>query len=378
MTRIRTIVTGCVALAAAAMLPASARAQPASALSGVWTLNRGVSEFPADIGFNPAWMMAPLAGSSSGDSSRGGRGGRSGGGSSAAPFAARPESYDDARLLQLLTAEARNPPVRLTITDTMSSVSFVNELGQSRTLHPDGRQESIEIQGVIVGVTAKRDGDQLIVSYRGGQGRELRYTYSPSANPPRLTVDLQFLERGAGDKARRVYEAGTAIPTAAPAATPASGAAPAGRGAAPAEPIDQRPGAELRGLTSVGILVEDLSPQAIACGLAREAIETALSKPLTAAGFTVHRNSDEDTYVYVNVMTSTLPTGLCVSRYDAFLYTHGTATLSYHDRPVLVQVSLMHRGGIGNSAPSAHPAAVMRGLVGFVDLFVTQIRDANK
>src|SRR4051794_41437204 len=78
MKRIRTIVTGCVALAVTAMLPASARAQSTSGLSGVWTLNRAVSEFPADIGFNPAWMTAPLAGSSSGDSSRGGRGGRGG------------------------------------------------------------------------------------------------------------------------------------------------------------------------------------------------------------------------------------------------------------------------------------------------------------
>src|SRR5947199_5754978 len=107
MNRIHAIITGCLALAAAATLPAAARAQPASGLSGVWTLNRAVSEFPADIGFNPAWMTAPLAGSSGGDSNRGGsrgggRGGRSGGGgsSSAPPFPARPESYDDARLLQ--------------------------------------------------------------------------------------------------------------------------------------------------------------------------------------------------------------------------------------------------------------------------------------
>src|SRR3954469_24582643 len=109
MKRIGVIVTGCVALAAAALLPAPARAQPASGLSGVWTLNRAVSEFPADIGFNPAWMTAPLAGSSSGDSNRGGRGGRggrSGGGSgrSAAPFSARPQSYAEGRLVPLLAA----------------------------------------------------------------------------------------------------------------------------------------------------------------------------------------------------------------------------------------------------------------------------------
>ena len=67
-----------------------------------------------------------------------------------------------------------------------------------------------------------------------------------------------------------------------------------------------------------------------------------------------------------------------MSRYDVFLYTHATAKLSYRDQPVLVQVSLMHRGGIGTSAPAAHAAAVGRGLEGYVDLFVTQIRDANK
>jgi hypothetical protein len=103
-----------------------------------------------------------------------------------------------------------------------------------------------------------------------------------------------------------------------------------------------------------------------------------LSKRLTDGGFAVRKNSDEDTYVYVNVITTSLPNGTCVSRYDAFLYTHATANLSYHDRPVLVQVSLIHRGGIGSSAPTAHPAAVARGLETYVDLFVTQIRDANK
>jgi len=45
---------------------------------------------------------------------------------------------------------------------------------------------------------------------------------------------------------------------------------------------------------------------------------------------------------------------------------------------VLVQVSLMHRGGIGSSAIATHAAAVSRGLEGYIDLFVTQIRDANK
>jgi hypothetical protein len=134
----------------------------------------------------------------------------------------------------------------------------------------------------------------------------------------------------------------------------------------------------LKGLRSLGVLVEELSPQAIACGLSRDAIEAAVAKQLTDGGFSVRRNSDEDTYVYINIMTSSAANGLCVSRYDAFLYTHAAAKLSYRDQPVLVQVSLMHRGGIGTSAPSAHGAAVGRGLAGYIDLFVTQIRNANK
>jgi len=78
-------------------------------------------------------------------------------------------------------------------------------------------------------------------------------------------------------------------------------------------------------------------------------------------------------------MTSSLPNGTCVSRYDAFLYTHGTARLSYRDQPVLVQISLMHRGSIGmSSAPGTHAAAVTRGLEGYIDLFIAQIRQANK
>ena len=277
--------------------------------------------------------------------------------------------------MQLLTAELRDPPARLMVVDTPAVVTITNELGQSRTIHPDGKQESIEIRGVLFGVTSRRDGDQLIVVYRVDQAREVRYTYLPTASPARLVVDVQLLEHGTGDKARRVYEPGGATDT-----LTSAGAAPPPASSRPPAPetFDQRPGAELRGLTSLGILVENLSAQAVACGLSQDAIEGALSKRLTSGGLAVRRNSDDDTYVYVNIMTTSLPNGLCVSRYDAFLYTHATATLSYRVQPVLVQVSLMHRGSIGSSAPAAHGAAVVRGLEDYIDLFVTQIHDANK
>jgi hypothetical protein len=370
-----------ISAAAGGLLPAQVRAQNTTPVAGVWTLNRSLSEFPRDIGFNVSWLPT-TSGDGQGQSAvpsgggRGRRGSTGGGGSRGpAPPLGRQESYEDARRLQLVTAEVRNPPVRLMVVDTAAAITITNELGQSRTVHPDGKEESIEIQGVSIGVTSKRDGDNLVVVYRVEQDRELRYTYSTSTNPPRLIVDVQFLEHGAGDKARRVYEpgVGTETLTSNTAAMP-----PASSGQPAPETFDQRPGAELKGLRSLGILVEDLSAQAVACGLNHDAIESALSRQLTDGGFTVHKNSDEDTYVYVNVMTTNLSDGMCVSRYDAFLYTHTTAKLSYRDQPVLVQVSLMHRGGIGNSAPTTHAAAVVRGLENYVDLFVSQIHDANK
>jgi hypothetical protein len=380
-----------VALAAAtAGLPALAQT-PAPGLGGVWTLDRSASELSKDIGFNPTWASAAAtdrgssgSGGSTGGSSRG-RGGRGGGGGgqSAPPFSARAESYDDSRRLQLLNSNARNPPARLTIVDTPAAVTFTNELGQSRTVHPDGRQESIEIEGVPVGVTAKRDGEKLVIVYHAEKDRDVRYTYEVEQAPPRLSVEIQFLEHGNGDKATRVYQSGLAANTTTAAADRAPASPPAGGGApAPAVPatekFDQRPGAELKGLTSIGVLVEDLSATAVSCGLNRDAIEAAISKKLTAGGFTVRRNSDDDTYVYVNIMTSSMAGGMCVSRYDAFLYTQATARVSYRDQPVLVQVSLIHRGGIGSSAQSAHASAVIRGLEGYLDLFITQIHDANK
>ena len=77
-------------------------------------------------------------------------------------------------------------------------------------------------------------------------------------------------------------------------------------------------------------------------------------------------------------MTASVSPGLCVSRYDAYLYTFTTATLSYQTTPALVQVSLLHKAGIAGGAPGAHAAAVVRNVTQYVDEFVTRIRNANR
>jgi hypothetical protein len=367
-----------IAAIAAVARPSTAQSQTNAPLNGVWTLNRALSQFPKEFGFtidvSSVSEQAPAA------SGGGGRGRRGGGGSRGAsgPAPGRRESYEDGQRVQLMTAEARNPPARLMIVDSGAAVTITNELGQSRTIHPNGRQEPVEIQGLVFMTTSRRDGDRLIAVLQVEQDREVRYTYSPSASPHTLGVDVELLERGAGDKATRVYDSGTGTEGVAANRPSQAPPVPAAPNEAPRESFDQRPGAEFRGLKNVGILVEDLGPEAQGCGLKRDALEDALSKRLTAGGLTVRRNSDEDTYVYVNVITTAMPNGSCVSRFDAFLYTHATAKLAYRDQPVLVQVSLMHRGGIGSSSVASHASAVSHGLEGYVDLFVTQIRDANK
>src|SRR5262245_18679536 len=142
-------------------------------------------------------------------------------------------------------------------------------------------------------------------------------------------------------------------------------------GVAPAasQTFNQRPDAELKGLTKLGVVVEAMSPQAAACGLSQDALEATVSKRLSGAGFTIRRNSDEDTYVYVAASTTSLANGLCVSRYDVFLHTYTTAKLEYQDTPVLVQVSLLHKGGLAGGASAAHAEAVMRGVQDYVDQF---------
>jgi hypothetical protein len=373
---------GLVVLAPSMMPPAADAQTPAAPFGGIWTLNRQLSEFPKEVAFDVDLSGFAEAGQPGAVPQGQGRGGRRSGNTRSSTGQRNPrlESYEDGQRRRILVDEVRTPWTRMTIVDTPTAITITNELGQSRTLHPTGQPDSIEVESIPIAVTTTRDGNRLVVVYHVEQDRDVHWTYTLSGTPARLSAEAQLFDRDkGGDKATRVYEPGLAAATPGPPSTQASSGQQPGAPATPArESFDQRPGAEFAGLKTVGILVEDFGPEAKACGLRQDAIEDALAKKLTAGGLNVRRNSDEDTYVYVNISTTTVANGNCVTRYDAFLYTHATAKLSYRERPVLVQVSLMHRGGIGLSSMAAHSASVQRGLEGYVDLFVSQIRDANK
>jgi hypothetical protein len=364
---------------------APAAAQDASALAGQWTLDRAHSEFPTEVGFDASFMAASPVGGADAPSGGGGRGGRGGGGRRApGPTFNRPDSQDDARRIQQLTAEAKTPSVNLTIAETGSSVSITDDHGRMRTFHPTtGREDIIQLDQVPVSATTTLVEGRLVVTYQVANGREMRVTYWRNTSPTQLVVDTAFVERGATDSIRRVYVPGS-TPLAPPSA-PATTAA--GNGGAPSSPAapstsaaaGQSPDAQYKGLAKLGVVVEDLTAQAAGCGLTHDAIDAAVSKSLTGAGLSVVKNvsSDESTYLYVNVITTSTST-LCVSRYDAFLYTNTAAPLPYHAAPVLVQVLLMHKGGLTGGSPTTHADAVIKGLTADVDEFAAKIHDANK
>ena len=161
-------------------------------------------------------------------------------------------------------------------------------------------------------------------------------------------------------------------------AVPPAGAPAAAPNAAPPEPFNQQPDAELKGLTRLRVVIEGLGAQAASCGLTEAALEAAVTGKLKSAGFTVPTNTDEDSYVYVNVITGSLSTGSCVSRFDVTVYTHTTARLSYHAVSGPGAGVLLHRGGISAGAAAGHPATVIKSVSEYVDEFIARIKAANK
>jgi len=140
----------------------------------------------------------------------------------------------------------------------------------------------------------------------------------------------------------------------------------------------QNPGAEFKGLTIVGVVVGDLGSQAVACGLNQRTIEQTVTKALADGGLKAVPGTNDGTYLHVTINTLMLPTNLCVTRYDAYLYTRATTRLSYQDQPVQVQVELLHQGGLSGGGVSGHAVNVLRNLTQYVEQFVARIRLANR
>jgi hypothetical protein len=352
-------------------------------LAGRWTLDRAASEFPSEIGFTADWMTSPAdTGDAASEGAGRQRGGAPGGGRARPPSFER-ESAEDGRRVQILTGEVRTPPEQITISETATTVTIGNGSGPSRTFHPGTKQEAVSLGDVSATTTAEWSAGSLVVVYDVEEKHQLRYTYWVTEAPRRLHVQVQFVQPGGGDSVVRIYQPAAAAeaPAGTAPAAPTGARPPAQQAGVPAAAAPaslERPGSELKGLTRVGVVVEGLGSQASSCGLDQTALETAVAKALTGVGLVVARNSDEDTYVYVNVMTAKVSTGLCVSRYDVSLLSHTAGTLSYQQRPALLEVSLIHKGGLAGSAVSSHAAEVVRGVADVAGEIANAIRDQNR
>ena len=189
----------------------------------------------------------------------------------------------------------------MTITETANEVTITPDKGSPRTFHPNGREEVVQLDGVTVATTSALEAGRLVVRYKVDQQHELRYTYSRVASPPQLVVEVQFVERGRAETGQARLRAGQRQPTprrlrprrqrSQPRRPPQASLRARHRGdrGAP-QNFDRQPEAQFKGLTALGVVVEGLGSQATKCGLRQEAIESAMMKQLSGAGFKVALN----------------------------------------------------------------------------------------
>ena len=81
--------------------------------------------------------------------------------------------------------------------------------------------------------------------------------------------------------------------------------------------------------------------------------------------------------LYVNVAARRWRTA-CASRATTCSSTDIRRGAGVSSAPVLVDVSLMHKGGLAAGAAAAHAESVMRGLQDYVGQVTARIREANK
>jgi hypothetical protein len=203
-----------VAFAVAFGLPAiGVRGASRPDLSGTWTLNRQLSEFPREAGFDPDWHDSETGsqsgtGRSGGGGSRrgGGGGGRANGSSGGGTLSPLFESEEDSKKIRELVNEVLSPSPRLTIMQTDTTVTIVDVSGRTRRFHPGGKEDTLELEAGPVGVISKWENGQLALRCQVERNRELRYRYWRDAGSRQLAIEIQFADHGRGAVIKRIYD----------------------------------------------------------------------------------------------------------------------------------------------------------------------------
>jgi hypothetical protein len=187
-----------IAVACALIGAPTTHAARATDLSGHWTIDHAQSQFPADIGFDPAIDAPDTPAGASG----GGRGGGRGGGGLA--LSAKPETEQNIKIIADLVSEAKDPWPAFDVTQTDTVVTIAAPGGLSRQFHPGGsKPDEQHLASGGIDSRAKWDRTTLLIDYVVDKNRVVRYAYSRDTGT--LTVAVSFLDHGRGDAMTRIY-----------------------------------------------------------------------------------------------------------------------------------------------------------------------------
>ena len=213
----RQLVAAAAACALCGAMAVAARGAARPDFSGTWTLNRELSAFPREVGFDPDWQDSGSSGQSGSGRSGGGGGGRGGGrgsrtssggggGSGRLSPTAHQESEEDSRKIKELVEVVKTPSARLTITQTDPAMIIVDDRDRRQTFHIGGKEDTIDLEAGPIGAITKWEDAQLVIRYLVEKDRELRYRYSREPGTSRLVVEVQFADHGRGELIKRVYD----------------------------------------------------------------------------------------------------------------------------------------------------------------------------
>jgi hypothetical protein len=183
-------------------------------LAGVWTLNRDLSEFPSEVGFDPNWGDS-ASGNNQGGPARSGSGGRgggdrgrgTGGGAPRLPAAASHfQSEEDVKKMREIVQEVREPAAQITISRTSTTVSIADPRGRTRLFDTSGKEDIIQLDAGPISAVTKWDGAELLVRYHVDKDQDLVYRYGRIPGSDRLRVRVQFSDHGRGAVITRVYD----------------------------------------------------------------------------------------------------------------------------------------------------------------------------
>jgi hypothetical protein len=186
--------------AAAALAEAPLVDATTPAIAGNWQIDRDASDPPRGLAGPEGGGRPPGGGPGAGGPGRGGPGmggGRPGGGmgTGGGPGSGgsrQPPSEEEMKRRRELMRELTTPPVRLTIVQDATTVTFIDENARTRTFATDGRQEKHQFTNATVETRARWRDAVLTIESSVESGLKVERRYQLVAEPRQLIVTTRL------------------------------------------------------------------------------------------------------------------------------------------------------------------------------------------